>query len=473
MNHRFSLLALVALLVLTIAGTGCKEGSIIDAKISPSDTALGVYSTELGCITRTYYDDTAVTGLFISGLPVYQGAGHITDPFFGTMTGYTAFQVIPDNPSIAVYNNATIDSAFLVLPYAGYTYGDTTDNSLTQTYQAFFLDEDIAAGTPYYSYTTKKIDEATPLSNPYTVKVNDLSDSVTIKGKNYAPALRMPLNLGGLLARLNPALQAATDNPNTPNSAFNTFFKGLVVRPVGTTPTKAYPFFRLNGSNSSNAARITVYYHTNGSTSDTAVQQYFFNGEACGFYNNVSKSYATSPVNALITSTQPGDSIIAIQNQPGACLDVKITGIMSLPKGVINKAQLQLAMLPAYNELNYDPLSRLYPRKVANGVYPTGIAAGAVVEVNDRYPLTSLSPITQIMDGQLYTLKRDNQDVRVYSIGLPREIMGCIAAGQDTLHLRITGTQDYIGAYRAILGGGNHPNSLYKAKLFVVYSKLN
>ena len=141
MNHRFSLLALVALLALTITGTGCKEGSIIDAKISPSDTALGVYSAELGCVTRTYYDDTAVSGLFISGLPVYQGAGHITDPFFGTMTGYTAFQVIPDNPSIAVYNNATIDSAFLVLPYAGYTYGDTSDQSLTQTYQAFFLDE--------------------------------------------------------------------------------------------------------------------------------------------------------------------------------------------------------------------------------------------------------------------------------------------------------------------------------------------
>jgi hypothetical protein len=105
-------------------------------------------------------------------------------------------------------------------------------------------------------------------------------------------------------------------------------------------------------------------------------------------------------------------------------------------------------------------------------VYPSGTAAGAVVEVNDRYPTTSLTPFS-ILDGQLYTLKRDNKDVRVYSLGLPREIMGCIAAGQDTLHLRITGTQDYVGAYRAVLGGGNHPNSLYKAKLFVVYSKLN
>ncbi len=474
MNYRFSLpVLLAALFAITIANTSCKEGALINAKISPSDTALGVYSTELSCITHTYYDDTAVTGYYISGLPVYQGIGNLSDPFFGTMTGYTSFQVIPENPSIAVYENATIDSATLVLPYTGYSYGDTTDQSLTQSYQAFFLNEELSTSTLYYSYTSKSIDQAIPLSPATTVNLHKLQDSVTVNGKNYLPSLRLKLNVTALRSRLTPALTAASANPNTPNAAFLSVFKGLCVKAGNSLQTtKAYPFFRLTGSNSSAAAGIIVYYHSNGSTSDTAVQHYFFDGSSCGFFNNVTKSFSHSPVSNLLNSAQGNDSIIALQNQPGACLDVMITGIKSLPSGIINKAQLQLAMLPGYNDLPYGPVARMYPRRVSNGTYPSGSVAGAEEDVYDRYPTTSLTPF-DILDGQLHTLSRNGTDVPVYTIGLPREIMHCIAAKNDTLHLRITGTQDYIGAYRAILGGGNHPNPLYKAKLFVVYSKLN
>jgi len=474
LNHRFSLpVLLAAIFAIAFTQSGCKEGSLINAKVSPSDTTLGVFTTELSCITHTYYDDTAITGLYISGLPVYQGAGQITDPFFGVMTGSTYFQVVPDQPTTAVYDNSTIDSAALILPYTGFSYGDTSDHSLTQSYQAFFLNEDIAPGSLYYSYTTKEVDNGTPLSDPVTVNLYHLRDSLSVNNKNFAPGLRIKLKLPVLLNRLIPALIDATNNTGSPYTAFNSAFKGVAVKIANTLQsTKAYPFFRLDGKADYSRAGIIVYYHANGSTSDTATQSYFFDGTSCGFFNNVTKSYGHSPVKALLSSTQSNDSIIALQNQPGACLDIVIPGIKSLPAGVINKAQLQLTLLPGYTDVKYDAVARMYPRRVNSATYPLGSVAGATEDIYDRYPKASLSPFL-IMDGQLHSIDRNGTTVQAYTIGIPRELMSSINAKNDTLHLRITGTQDYVGAFRAVLGGGNHPNPLYKAKLLIVYSKLN
>lgn len=472
MKHRFSWPVVLVAMALAYSFAGCRENSVINAAISPSDTGLAVYSTELGCITHTYYDDTGVSGLFINGFSVYEGIGSLTDDFFGTMKGAGYFQVIPDQPTNAVYDNTTIDSAALILPYSGFTYGDTTDQTATQTYQAFFMGETLAPNTLYKSYEVKSVETGNPLSDPYTVNVYRLGDSIRVKDKNYAPALRIPLKVSVLLSKLTPALQAAQANPNDPYTSFKNVLNGLVVRVAdGAAPSRAYPFFQLDGKSSYTTAGIVVYYHVNGSTSDTAVQHYYFNGESCGYYNQVSRNYSSAPINALLTSTSPNDSLIGIQNQPGPCIDVVIPGLRSLPKGVINKATLQLSLLPQRDN-KYGALTRIYPRLVSNGTYPAGTTAGSTYEVADRYPLTSTSPL-QIMNGELNELKRDGTSVYAYTIGIPREIMRSQAQNNDTLHLRLNGTQDLVGAFRAVLAGGNHPNPLYKARLIVVYSRLN
>ncbi len=473
LNHRFSLPVLLAVLCITvITQTGCRENTLINSKISPSDSEIGVYSTSLPCITHTYYDDTAVTGLYFAGFPVYQGVGVINDPFFGTMNGATNFQLLPVNPSIAIYDNMTIDSAVLVLPYSGFTYGDTADQSLTQSYQAFFLNEDIKANTVYYSYTTKSVNVASPLSDPATVNIYHLKDSISVKGKNYHSALRLKLKTAVLLSRLLPALTAATNNPSTANAAFNDVFKGVCVRPTNANQsTKAYPFFRLDGNSDYTGAGILVYYHPNASpTVDTLSQRYFFAGESCGFLNSVTRSYSHSPVNALLTSVQANDSIIALQNQPGPNIDIVIPGLKSLPSGMINKAELQLCLLPAYKDSKFAPPARIFPYGAGNGTYPAGVLTGVTYNVADA---SSVGSIDGILDGRLHTFKRDGIDVETFTIDIPREVMVSRAAKNDTLHLHITGSQNFIGAFRMVAGGGNHPNPLYRAKLFVVYSSLN
>jgi hypothetical protein len=475
LKHSFNLpVLLAAFLVISFVNSGCKENILINSNISPADNALGVFDTSLSCITHTYYDDSAVTGFYVAGFPVIQGVGAVTDPFFGTMTGATHFQVQPFNASILVYKDKTIDSAVLVLPYSGYTYGDTADQTLTQTYQAFFLNEDLTNNFLYYSSTVKQLDIANPLSNPVTVNLYHLKDSVSVKGKNYHPGLRIKLNRLALLNRLMPALTLATGS-TTPNVSFHSVFKGVCVKVADSRfPSKAYPFFRLDGSNGSDdysGAGIIVYYHDNANpTIDTLSELYYFNGENCGFFNSVSKTYGHSPVNSLYTSVQPGDSVVGMQNQPGASIDVVIPGIKSLPSGMINKAELQITVLPNYKDNKFTPISRIYPRRVSNGSYPAGTTAGAVSEVLDRF---SGRNALSVIDGTLHTFNRNGTNVETYTINIPREVMSSFTAKNDTLHLRLTGTQDYVGAFRLIAAGGNHPNSIFRAKLFVVYSALN
>jgi len=477
LKYRFRLpVVLATLSVVLFSQIGCKESTLINSQVSPSDNKLGVYDTSLSCITRTFYDDTSITSLHISGLSTYQGVGNFTDPFFGTMNSSTYFQVIPVNASIAVYENKTIDSAVLILPYSGFSFGDTADKDATIAYQAFFMNELMAAKSVIYSYETKQIDAVRPLSEPVSVNIYNLKDSLEVAGKRYHPGVRMRLNLPVLLNRLQPALTAATNAPAIANTAFSDVFKGLCVKVADTRKTaSAIPYFRLDGNTDYSSAGIIVYYHSNSGPADTLTQRYFFNGDNCGFYNKVARSYGRFPVSNLYNSLQPNDSIIALQNQPGAYIDVVIPGISSLPQGVINKAELQLTLLPAYNN-NFEAPDRIFPRIVSNGKYPDGTSAGGKYNVADAYPLTSNSPFA-ILGGKQTEAERNGVKVKTYNIGIPREVMRSRTYGNDTIHLNIRniilGTQDFIGAYRMIVGGGNHPNPVYRAKLFVVYSSLN
>ncbi len=476
MKYRFRLPVILATAVVALLSqTGCKENTLINSQVSPSDNKLGVYDTSLSCITHTYYDDTAITSVHVSGLATYQGVGSMEDPFFGTMNAATHFQVVPVNASIAVFTDKTIDSAVLVLPYSGFTYGDTADQNASISYQAFFMNELLAANSVIYSYETKQIDAVRPLSEPISVNIYKLKDSLQVAGKKYQPGVRMKLNLPVLLSRLQPALTAATNAPATANTAFQEVFKGVCVKVADTRQvTSALPYFRMDGNSDYSSAGIIVYSHSNTGAADTLTQRYFFNGENCGFYNKVSRSYGRYPVSNLYNSTQVNDSIIGLQNQPGAYIDVVIPGISSLPSGVINKAELQLTLLPAYTN-KFESPERIFPRIVSNGRYPDGTSAGGRYNVADAYPLTSLTPFA-ILGGTQREVVRSGVTVNTYNIGIPREVMRSRASGNDTIHLNlrnvISGTQDFIGAYRMIAAGGNHPNPLYRAKLFVVYSSL-
>ncbi len=468
MKSRVSFPLLLAAIIILFSQSGCKENVLFDAGISPSDNALGVYDTSLDIITHTFYEDTALTGLYTAGFPINHGIGNMSDPFFGVMTSSSYIQLLPVNPSNLVYENKTIDSAFLILTHSGKTYGDTTDHTPVP-FQVYFLNEGLTAGTTYNSNTVKEADLANPLSDILPVDVATLSDSVGTSGSVYHDNLRIPLRVPALLSRLLPALDAATGASDA-KAAFSNVFKGLTVRVADSRVTsRAMPYFLMSANGDAAGVEMVVYYHTSGG-SDTLNQRYYFAGDECGFFNGIKRSNSHSPVTALLNSTAANDSVIGMQNIPGPGIDLVIPGISRLPSGVINKAEIQLALLPWYRQTNYSEVDRLFPARINGATYPAGAEPGVKSPVLDMY--SSLLPFT-IINGELHTLNRNGTDVETYTINLPREVMASLRVGNDTLHIRLNGTELYPGAYRSVMGGGSHPNPLYRAKLFVVYSALN
>jgi hypothetical protein len=478
LKHLHSRLAVIILVLFAgLLQTGCKENVLINSKIAPTINVLGVLDTFLPCITHTYYDDSAVTSVNIGGIPIYQGVGAFTDPFFGTMTGATYFQVVPQDNSPAVFDGQTIDSAVLILPYSGFTDGDTGNQSLTQTYQAFYLNDPLSLDSTYYSFTSKAIDATYPLSDPTTINIHHLRDSflLNVFAVN-TPALRIKLKLPTLMSHIQPA-QSGLVNSSSPFTDFINAFNGLCVRVSDSRQTTtAIPYFRLDGADIYSEAGIVVYYHpTGGSVDSSFVQSYHFDRSYCAHYNNITRSYRQYPVNNLFSSKLGNEQIIALQNLPGATIDIVIPGLTKLPKGIINKAELQLALLPTipYNPTTILPPEALYPIGVGNGTYPAQINNGLTYNLADYYPLTSTSPLS-ILDGTVHKMIRGgNTLVDVFTINIPREVMASIKANNDTIHLHINGSQDFYGAFHMVAGGGAYADTNYRPKLFVVYSKLN
>jgi hypothetical protein len=473
----------------TLFQLGCKEHVLINSKVSPSANTINVYSTSLSCITHTYYSDSAITSTTIGGLPIYQAVGSIIDPYFGTMTAATYFQIIPALPTTDTFTGYTIDSAVLVLPFSGFTYGDTlasTGVNVSQTYQVFYLLDSLSTATTYYSNTTKQIDLAHPLSAPTTVNIYHLRDSVGVNILvSHYPGLRIKLNLPVLKSHLFQGIENITATSTNPNQDFINGFNGICVR-VGDTRqmANAVPYFRLDGAIPFAQAGIVVYYHPAGTTADSSSRQFYnFNSSYCAHFNNITRSYKNYPVNKLLQSSQATD-VIALTNEPGASIDLVVPGIKSLPAGIINKAELQLTLLPGLNSTysGADTLfapERLYPTGVANAMFPPNVGAGVAYNVADRYPVYSTSPLA-VMDGFLHPFPAVGTTPlrQTFTIDLPREVMYSIAQKNDTLHFKITGTQDFYGAFHMVAGGGNYgvngtSDTLYRAKLIVTYSKIN
>ena len=127
---------MTALIAVVIIQTGCRENTLIRSKVLPANDTVGLQTYTLPCITHTYYDPYAITSTDIGGIPIFQGVGVYEDPFFGTMTGSTYFNVTT-NDYYNIFAGLTVDSAVLVLPYSGYLFGDSLTKTLTQTYKAF------------------------------------------------------------------------------------------------------------------------------------------------------------------------------------------------------------------------------------------------------------------------------------------------------------------------------------------------
>jgi hypothetical protein len=471
-NALYSKSFFIALAVVALFG--CKEHTLISTKVSPvSDTVVLTTDTFFTCLTRTYLANDLITSTNISGLPVFAAIGNHQDSFMGTTDASVFFNVIPPTSGLSFDTSWHFDSVFLWMPYSDYSYGDTSNKSLTHYYQVYYLGDTLGYNSLYYANSNKPISTGAALSEPFAVNPYSLRDSVNVGGRNRRPSMRVKLKLSDVLPLITSAIERSSDSSNQ-LTAFTQYFNGLCVRPAKSNLySSLLPYFRLDGSGMYNEAAIHLYYHRVGTTTNTPLEFYFFKG-TCAHFNRIIKSYSRYPLERLIKSTQPNSDVIALQDQPGASIDLKVYGFNKRipPNALLNKVQIQISLLDGLSSSKYQVPDQIFAFGVGNGTYPVGISAGEEYFIEDRKPITSTSPY-DILDGQSHLHQYGSTPITTYTIGIPRELMANIRAANDTLRLRISGSQLFYGSGRMIAAGGSHPDPRYRAKMIVVYSTLN
>lgn len=461
MKHRFhNFIAAFWGMALFLSLTGCKEDTIIKAKVAPGVDGVNVIATSMPFNCKTVYDDSVITSKVISGLPVLAGVGNINDGFFGQTQWGVYLQVAPSAANFALPQNC--DSAVLVLPYSGFRWGDTTDATVTQSYQAYEVTDTMSVSATYYSKTVKNYN-ATPVGAASNVNISRLiKDSVKVAGLNRGPHLRIKLTQDFINKMLSQAAGS------TSNADYVSKVPGIYVSST-TSNGRLVPFFYLDGSADYSRAGVIFYYHITSTDPDSVKSASFsFVTADCAHYNYIQRNYASAPANNYINKDV--DSILLVQNEPGAAIDIKIPNLGSLPVALVNKAELVFTKISIANDPEADMTTGKYKLFEPARLFPYVIdASGATTDVLDAGGSLVTQSSLDFVDGSKRTITVNGMDITQYVINIPREVQRAIVNKTDTLHLRINGTTTFPGAYRLVAGG---KRSMYQAALNITYSKL-
>lgn len=448
---------------LLIFQTGCKEDTIIKANASPTVDGINVIQVNPDSITilaKTIIDDSVVTSYTRSGYQIIHGLGTLNDPFFGRTNMGIYMQVLPPAANYDFINPP--DSAFIILPYNTFVWGDTGVSQ--ESFTAYRVTDTMTKDAVYYSFASKTYDP-TPITLPATVDfVASRFDSVKIAGINRAPHMRLKLT-SSFLSELTGIAKTSADN-----ASFLSAMKGIYIQASDTNNNsiKALPYFNIDGSSDYSRASIVFYFHNTTPGIDTTQFAFFsFVSTDCAHFNRISRRRQGYPIEQYLNSTLASDSIVFLQNEPGATIDLKFPNLKNLPHSVINKAELSITAL----SLGADPWNSktaLLPAKV----FPVGVHSdGSLYGLADIFPLDQPEP-SGFMDGNAHTINLSGGvSVTRYIINMQREVQKAIVNQADTLHLHINGTQTYFAAYR-LTAGGKNDNPIYKIAMNITYSKI-
>ncbi|WP_276133556.1 DUF4270 family protein [Polluticoccus soli] len=447
--------AFLSLLAATMFEVGCKEDTIINANVSPTLGPIAVDSIPdtFTVYTKTVLIDTVVTSLTPSNQVVVHGLGTVNDPYFGRTNAGVYVQVLPERGNFTFSaNNPTVTEAYVVLPFSGFAWGDTTD---IQDYNVYRITDNLTTDETYYSNTNKNYDP-TPVGSITGVNVDKLTDSVSVLGGNKAPHLRIKLTD----AFKNELVSLAASSNDA--AAFLSAMKGLYIASADTTKGRAIPYFMLNNSTDYRRAAIQFFYYENGNTADTKTA--FFNfTTGCAHYNRVTRNYSNT-LKSAFASTAQSDEVVYLQNLPGATLDIRFPTLKNLPQIVVNRAELVITQISAPGDPEAD---KFWAPLLLDA---TGVdASGNKYVPLDKQPLTDAGALAFIDGGKKTVTLPGGITVNQYSLNIPREVQRAIVNKSDALHLQLNGVQRFFGAYRLIAGGNP---SQFKVSLHITYSKL-
>ena len=478
MNQRnFSFAGLLTGFVALVLGfSSCKEDIIIKSNLTPSTDNIGTDTFLIPAdyiIAKTVQDDTLQTSTRSATYNVYHALGWLKEPaetslpYPSTTQGDVIFQIVPKSTGFAFTGGDIIDSVVIVMPYSGFSWGDTTVTD-AQTIKAYELSDTLTNNSRYFTTTVKtpKSEEIGSVTfNTGRLGTGVIGDSVVLvksRSKNstqkVGPHLRIKLSNA-----FKERFDTLVGKHYSTHDSFLNNLRGFMLKPDVNKAGKAMPYFRINGgSDNYGQTNLLVYAHNGGN--DSIVYQFPFNTTYTAHYNYIKRTYSNP---ALFNNKDFPE--LMVQNQPGAAIDLTITNLRDFEalKGniVINKVEFVLTEVAEYAQ------TVKYTRPIRT--YPLGIdGANVKYGILDRLDNGSASDAgLSFINGTPFTNTATN--TTTYPINFPREFQQSMIQQKSELHLRINGTQTFPAAYRLVAGNRSHPNAKYRYALRVVYSKQN
>lgn len=471
MKQRFITLAASACAALLAALTmsSCKEDSIIKSSLTPAVDNIHTFgigpdfnngTDTVTMLTGTDFQDSVITSARGNGFPIFHALGYMTDPFAGKTAASIYAQFVPTATGVKLTGN--LDELVLVLPYAGFTWGDTTVPS-QHNVNVHAITEDFSKDSTYYNYSSKAtsstiIGSGVIITGPAGT-AGRIQDSVTVRGKKTAPHLRISLS-EAFKNEFSNALAY-----DTSYIAFTKQFKGLylVVTDSAASSARSLPYFRLNGTAAVYGSAALLAY-TGGK--DSPVVQFPYLENYAAHFNRIRRNWVGYPITNLLDKSVT-QSYLAMQNAPGAVIDLRLPFIHKLPKNVvINKAEITFTMVNYPGQSTMDDVRFFGPARL----YPQGInTSGGQYTIADRYPVNDQQ--LEFMDGTPTTAVVGGQTLTTYKLNIPREVQQAIIANNQGLHLRIGGTVNFPAAYRLVVAGRGFADNAYRPKINIIYSK--
>ncbi|WP_179223053.1 DUF4270 family protein [Pontibacter ummariensis] len=234
---------------LLFASTSCEDPNELGLELV-DDNISGTYIDTLTVDVSTVYLDSVATSGTAAGTSNLLVGQYVT-PYTGTTQANTLFQ-LGLGSTWTVEDNATFDSLKLILPYSGYSYGDTARAQVFEVYQ---LSNNISPRklSPYL-YNEEPYSSFYAADALYNVsrtgaKETPLASFTFQPRPNSSDTLKIPLaaELGQELLSLKKADDARLTEANN----FIGYFKGLKLTSTQGASVLGFP---------AGAAKVRLYY---------------------------------------------------------------------------------------------------------------------------------------------------------------------------------------------------------------------
>ena len=473
---KFSKIDLLTLLISLFLFASCNSSNTIGLDLDPDDAIQGALVDTLTIKTNTVADE--VTGTYFgtqsTGNPTRLPFGHLTDPLFGTTEASLALSVNLPTNAYSFGTNAVLDSAVLVLPYAGSFYGDTTTSVYSVDVQQ--LTKDITTESSYLS--NKEYEAQMEVAGTFTgkikpntkVRINEIVAGGPDTLITTSASLRIKLNNAFVLSKIVTKGAGVLAN----NATFNADFKGLkvAVNKANSSGNGGVMFFDFT---SAGGAKVELYYKKQNATTTTATDTLAVSFPISQSTNAVAATikhnYEGTPVAAQLADVSNTQyEVTYLQALSGVRNKISLPYVKDFAKNVgakiiINKAELVVDLSAGTDVAPFTPAQRLslYQYDIAGkralipdqnsqdprytGNFGTGYNIG-----NKNYTFIVTGLVQDLIDGKAV----DN---------------GIFLAPAPALLAEYGINPSLISADRSVIGSFN--NGTNKVKLNIYYTKVD